>query len=197
MQELEEASKRGILIVNCTQCGHGSVSAIYETGQMTEGAGVIPGWDMTPEAALTKLSYVLGRSDWDLEKKREMIQSSLKGELTKCTKKSYNAHSSSRDLIVDYGEALEGPDMINRVVRMIASSLGMSQPDEVGEIQRVIGGSLSCALVAQFSDANYSSKNLEILFGNSVRRPPLQYANFQLARLIYYKAIFEPCLLFF
>lgn len=36
---------------------------------------------MTPEAALTKLSYVLSK-DWDIEKKRQMMQESLRGEIT-------------------------------------------------------------------------------------------------------------------
>lgn len=82
LKELEEASKRGVIIVNCTQCGHGTVAAIYETGVKTESAGVIPGFDMTCEAALTKLSYVLGRTEWSLEKKREMMKVSLRGEMT-------------------------------------------------------------------------------------------------------------------
>lgn len=37
---------------------------------------------MTPEAALTKLAYVLSNTDWDIKKKRRMIQSNLRGELT-------------------------------------------------------------------------------------------------------------------
>lgn len=35
-----------------------------------EDAGVICGGDMTPEAALTKLSYVLSKETWALDKKR-------------------------------------------------------------------------------------------------------------------------------
>jgi lysophospholipase len=43
---------------------------------------VIPGFDMTPEAALTKLAYVLSKSEWDIETKRQMMQTNLRGELT-------------------------------------------------------------------------------------------------------------------
>ncbi|XP_026668297.1 uncharacterized protein LOC108623675 isoform X2 [Ceratina calcarata] len=81
-KELEAATKRGIVIVNITQCSTGCVSASYESGKLLEEAGVISGADMTPEAALTKLAYVLSRQDWDVATKREMMQTNLRGELT-------------------------------------------------------------------------------------------------------------------
>lgn len=37
---------------------------------------------MTPEAALTKLAYVLSKREWDIETKRQMMQTNLRGELT-------------------------------------------------------------------------------------------------------------------
>lgn len=43
---------------------------------------MISGFDMTPEAALTKLAYVLSKNEWDTEIKRQMIQTNLRGELT-------------------------------------------------------------------------------------------------------------------
>lgn len=37
---------------------------------------------MTPEAALAKLSYILSKKEWSLATKKEMMQTSLRGELT-------------------------------------------------------------------------------------------------------------------
>ena len=35
-------------------------------------SGILLGGDLTPEAALTKLSYVLGKAEWDLAKKKRV-----------------------------------------------------------------------------------------------------------------------------
>ncbi|CAG7835831.1 unnamed protein product, partial [Allacma fusca] len=200
LQELEQASRRGVLIVNCTQCGHGSVSAIYETGQTTEAAGVIPGWDMTPEAALTKLSYVLGRSDWNLEKKREMVQCNIRGELTRVTRAAPSHHllaTAKKELVqgestpaIGNGATDKGIgslDVVDRIVRMVAGSLKMHAPEEVEGIRRILAPSLSCALVAQACESDYHLQNLDSLFGKSeaeisvgdvgtLGRTPLHYA---------------------
>lgn len=73
LKELKEASDRGVIIVNCTQCPNGSVAEIYQTGKVLFQVGVLPGYDMTPEAALTKLSYVLGKNEWPLDVKKQVI----------------------------------------------------------------------------------------------------------------------------
>lgn len=62
------------LQVNCTQCASGAVNEIYETGSVLRECGVISGFDMTVEAALTKLSYVLGKDEWPLETKKQVIR---------------------------------------------------------------------------------------------------------------------------
>lgn len=65
-----------------TQCAKGSVSDKYETGRSLLQAGVIPGADMTPECALTKLGYLLSKPELSLDNVKELLRSPLRGELT-------------------------------------------------------------------------------------------------------------------
>lgn len=59
---LREATKRGVPVALVTQCLHGSIDAtLYQGGQQALEAGAIPAGDMTVEAALAKLSVLLGR----------------------------------------------------------------------------------------------------------------------------------------
>ncbi len=65
LQELQEASDRGIVVVNLTQCMSGKVNmGGYATGNALAHAGVIGGADMTVEATLTKLHYLLSRTGY-------------------------------------------------------------------------------------------------------------------------------------
>uniref|UniRef100_A0A1B0EST4 asparaginase n=1 Tax=Glossina morsitans morsitans TaxID=37546 RepID=A0A1B0EST4_GLOMM len=113
LQELKGAADRGVIIINCTQCPNGSVAEIYQTGQVLVDMGVLPGFDMTPEAALTKLSYVLGKKEWSLDIKKQMMQSNLRGELT----------SNS-------GPQMEEYDLVDAVAR----SLHLSSPQELSQL---------------------------------------------------------------
>jgi len=79
---LTDAVKRGIVIVNVTQCLSGSVSALYAPATVLGRAGVVFGQDMTTEAALTKLSYLLALPNSTPESIRAQMSVSLRGELT-------------------------------------------------------------------------------------------------------------------
>ncbi|TQV77450.1 asparaginase [Aliikangiella marina] len=83
LKSLEKASNRGVVIVNCTQCSKGSVDMSgYETGQALLDVGVISGFDMTPEATLTKLSYLLS-SELTVDEIKQQMHTNLRGELTR------------------------------------------------------------------------------------------------------------------
>ncbi len=80
---LRRASERGVVLVNCTQCLEGSVRMdAYATGSALAAAGVVSGYDMTPEAALTKLYYLLSRG-LDPDEVRRRMQENLRGELSR------------------------------------------------------------------------------------------------------------------
>ncbi|CCM04407.1 uncharacterized protein FIBRA_06584 [Fibroporia radiculosa] len=80
---LKDACDRGVVIVSISQCAKGSVSDAYETGRNLLLAGVVPGGDMTPECALTKLSYLLSKPELSVAEVRALLGTPLRGELTR------------------------------------------------------------------------------------------------------------------
>ena len=63
LQILKNAIKNGLFIVNVTQCSGGSVNmGQYETSTQLKKIGIISGKDITTEAAITKMMYLLGQN---------------------------------------------------------------------------------------------------------------------------------------
>ncbi|SPP78196.1 blast:L-asparaginase [Drosophila guanche] len=128
IDELQAAADRGVIIINCTQCPNGSVAEIYDTGKVLCDLGVIPGYDMTPEAALSKLAYVIGKEEWSLDVKKQMMQSNLRGELTSVT-----------------APKMEDYDLVDAVAR----SLHLSSPQELDQLGATLFPAMINAAVAE------------------------------------------------
>lgn len=68
---------------------NGTVSPLYEPAVLLKRAGVIPGYDLTSEAALAKLSYLLALPDLSVEEVARQMELSLRGELTEQTSMAF------------------------------------------------------------------------------------------------------------
>jgi L-asparaginase len=80
MNVLTEAANRGTLIMFISQCYHGGVQLEkYGPGRECAELGVLSGYDMTKEAALTKMMWVL--ANVPEENRRAMLQKNLAGEI--------------------------------------------------------------------------------------------------------------------
>ena len=79
---LKRVLDQGIPVVNVTQCSGGSVvMGHYQTSVALKNMGVISGKDITTEAALTKLMYLLA-SDTSSQDFKTLFETPLRGEMT-------------------------------------------------------------------------------------------------------------------
>jgi len=85
LQILKGGIDDGIIIVGVTQCGSGTVNlTTYEAGAALAKIGIVPGYDMTCEAAMTKLAFVLALPISPSEQK-SLIARNIRGELSQQT----------------------------------------------------------------------------------------------------------------
>ena len=82
MQALREATQRGKIVINISQCMQGCVEmGRYDTGYQLQEAGVISGYDSTVESAVTKLMFLQSHYD-DPEQVRHFMTQSIRGEIS-------------------------------------------------------------------------------------------------------------------
>ena len=136
MRLFKDAAARGVIIVSVTQCTSGSVSGLYATGKALLDMGVIPGNDMTPEAALTKLSYILSKDEWDIDYKMQMMKTNLRGEMTVL---KFKDEESKKNLVNN--------DRDMTLIEAVAQSLHIQSAEEMEGLTEVLLPSLMCAAV--------------------------------------------------
>ncbi|KAH6579413.1 hypothetical protein BSLG_010535 [Batrachochytrium salamandrivorans] len=161
LQALQEACDRGVVIVNCTQCKRGLVTDIYQTGKALKAIGIVPGADMTPECALTKLSYLLSKySDPDIC--RRLMKKSLRGELTLPLRRqrfTYFAHPGN--LSISQGHV--------GIVSSVLSMLGVNPPASRSLTERRDSESRASVASQHLEDSAGEASDFEDISGNLER----------------------------
>lgn len=78
---LSEFINQGGIVLNITQCNSGKVEmGVYESSTVFTSVGAISGSDMTTEAAVTKMMFLLG--NYSIVETKRLLPISLRGELT-------------------------------------------------------------------------------------------------------------------
>ena len=82
LELLNEADKKGKILINVSQCLSGKViEGKYETSCRLKSIGVLCGKDLTTEAAITKLMFLLGKGLSNMDVKNE-FQKNIRGEMS-------------------------------------------------------------------------------------------------------------------
>jgi lysophospholipase len=129
---IKAAVERDIVIVNVSQCQSGSVSPLYAPATVLGNAGVVFGHDLTTEAALTKLSFLLALPGLDYADITSQMQISLRGEMTGASSMQF-AHppselpeiSSNQQAFTALGYAITNGDVDTVIQLLDGDQLGL------------------------------------------------------------------------
>lgn len=133
LKALKDATGRGVVVVNVTQCIRGEVEAHYATGTALVEAGVVGAGDMTPEAALVKLGWLLGQPNTTPEEVRSRFQQDLRGEVT--------VHSKNKQF------SLENNSFVKAVYATMRSTgylTGKEEANVLDDIRKALEPTLVC-----------------------------------------------------
>lgn len=147
---------------------NGSVSPLYEPAILLKQVGVIPGYDLTSEAALAKLSYLLSLPDMPTEEITRLMSLPLRGEHTVHTGMEFQhpdgflpQHLSDLTKLV-YAISRGNVSEVEGLLRGDVAWL-LNEPDYSGNTPLVSWFSLSCSCPNKHQHTAATGPDLEIL----------------------------------
>jgi len=158
---IKSAVDRGIVIVNVSQCMSGFVSPLYAPGFTLGKAGVVFGYDLTSEAALTKLSYLLALPGLSADEVRQRMSRPLRGEMTALATLSFtHPQGSLDDDLADYDHNFaimpSGTKSPRPLSRGETAFAGLGYAIQAGDLRSV-------AEILDGDVANSGSRSLDLL----------------------------------
>lgn len=136
---IRDAVARGIVVVNVSQCTNGFVSPLYAPATALGRAGVVFGHDLSTEAALTKLSYLLALDGLSYADVQARMGRSLCGEMTELTSPVFSHPAGA------LGDSpLAGPAHLANV----ASLASLAHPDSVESVAAVAAAAAGATATA-------------------------------------------------
>ena len=153
IETIREASQRGVIILNVSQCRKGVASTSYETGKLLESLGVVFAGDITLECAMAKLSYLLGKK---FERKTicELLKTNLRGELTPHKKEDFSHQSNTyiNNFLNTLGIINEENECKFLIDSLLPSIINQLIQQQNLEILKKIKNEISCLSFVEFSD---------------------------------------------
>lgn len=157
-------NSKNIIVVDITQCPRGFVKmGLYEASAKMVDAGVVGGADLTPEAAITKLMYLLGKT-LSTQEIKDAMKIDIAGEQTinqydwefaNNSKKSDNFHFS-----INVPQNANKQDILKSVVRVTNIQSDLNDDENIG-IQILVQGD------KEYDSVSRTNFNKKVIRNNS------------------------------